>query len=271
MNQFCDTHCHLTLPQFDIDRSMVIQRAIKIGIKKILIPGIDIVSSKQAIRLCETHPGFLYPSVGIHPNTNGDNFIEKIQSIAATAKHPAVVAIGEIGLDYYRMGNTKSIQQRVFKSQLEIADDRNLPVCIHNRDATNDILDILEKHLAKRNHRVTRKINGVFHSFSGDLDTARRIIALGFLLGISGPITYPKNTGLADVVEQIGVDHLVVETDAPYLAPQKVRGQRNQPEYVLQVVEKLSMILDLPVKEVCQITNGNAERLFHWENKKSQL
>ncbi len=186
------------------------------------------------------------------------------------ADHPAVVAIGEIGMDYYRMGNPKPLQQQAFISQLEIADDFNLPVCIHSRDAAHDILDILEKHLAKRNCGVKRKINGVFHSFSGDLDIARRIIALGFLLGISGSITYPKNTGLADIVKKIGIDYLVVETDAPYLAPQKVRGQRNQPEYVLQVVEKLSLILDLPVEIICQTTNENAERLFQWENKKSQ-
>lgn len=250
---------------------MVIQRAIDIGINKILIPGIDVDSSQLAIRLCANHPGFLYAAVGIHPNTNCDNFIDEIRSIDPLAKHPAVVAIGEIGLDYYRMGNSKFIQQRAFISQLEIADELNLPVCIHNRDAASDILDILEKHLAKRKQNENQKINGVFHSFSGDLDTARRIIALGFLLGISGPITYPKNMGLADVVKKIGIDHLVVETDAPYLAPQKVRGQRNQPEYVLQVVEKLSMILDLPVEKICQITNENAERLFHWENKKSQL
>lgn len=271
MNQFCDTHCHLTLPQFDIDRSMVIRRAIDIGIKKILIPGIDITSSQQTLRLCATLPDFLYAAVGIHPNTNCDNFIDEIRSIDPLAKHPAVVAIGEIGLDYYRMSNSKLIQQRAFISQLEIADELNLPVCIHNRDAARDILHILEKHLLKRNQSVKRKVNGVFHSFSGDLDTARRIISLGFLLGISGPITYPKNTGLADVVKQIGIDHLVIETDAPYLAPQKFRGQRNQPEYVLQVVEKLSMILDLSVEKICQTTNENAERLFHWENKKSQL
>lgn len=270
MNQFCDTHCHLTLPQFDIDRSEVIQRAIDIGIKKILIPGIDITSSQQGIRLCETHPGFLYAAVGIHPNTNGNNFAHEIQSINAFVEHPAVVAIGEIGLDYYRMDNSKTFQQQAFISQLEIADDLNLPVCIHNRDATNDILDILEKHLAKRKNGIKRKINGVFHSFSGDIDIGRRIIALGFLLGISGQITYPKNTDLADVVKQIGIDYLVVETDAPYLAPQKVRGRRNQPEYALQVVEKLSMIFDLPVEKICQITNENAACLFQWENKKSR-
>lgn len=270
MNQFCDTHCHLTLPQFDIDRCEVIQRAIDIGIKKILIPGIDFASSQQAIQLCAIHPGFLNAAVGIHPNTNSDNLIDAIQLIATMADHPAVVAIGEIGLDYYRMSNPKSIQKQIFTDQLDIADNLNLPVCIHNRDAAHDILDILEKHLAKRNHRVKRKINGVFHSFSGDLDTARRIIELGFLLGISGPITYPKNKGLVDVLKQIGIDHLVVETDAPYLAPQKVRGRRNQPEYVILVIEKLTEILGLPIDKVCDITNKNAERLFLWENKKSQ-
>ena len=270
MNHFCDTHCHLTLPQFDVDRFEVIQNAIDLGIKKILIPGIDIASSWQAIRLCATQPGFLYAAVGIHPNTKGEVSIDDIHSIVAMAKNTAVVAIGEIGMDNYRMGNSKYVQERTFISQLEIAGDLNLPICIHSRDAARDILTILEKHMAKRKNGVNRKINGVFHSFSGDLGTARRIIELGFLLGISGPITYPKNSDLVDAVRQIGIDHLVVETDAPYLAPQKVRGQRNEPKYVLHMIEKLSIIFDLPVEKICQITNENAERLFHWENKKSQ-
>lgn len=270
MNYFNDTHCHLTLPQFDIDRAKVIQRAIDNGINKILIPGIDVASSKQAIQLCAIYPDFLYAAVGIHPNTKIVDAIDNTQSILTVAKHPAVVAIGEIGLDYYRMGNSKSVQRYIFISHLEIAEVLNLPVCIHNRDAANDILDILERHLAKRNKKSEIKINGVFHSFSGDFGTARRIIELGFLLGISGPITYPKNSGLADVVKKIGMDYLIIETDAPYLAPQKFRGKRNEPEFVLQVAEKISIILGLPIEKVSEISNKNAERLFHWDNKKSQ-
>lgn len=239
------------------------------GVRRILVPGIDFSSSQDAIKLCALYPDFLYAAIGMHPNTICDNFLEELQSIGKLASHPAVVAIGEVGLDYYRMTNPKSVQQRIFIDQLASAEEFNLPLCIHNRKAANDILDIIKKHKAKSRYVGKKEINGVFHSFSGDLRTARRIIELGFLLGISGPITYPKNAGLAEVVKEVGIQHLVIETDAPYLAPQKFRGQRNEPAYVVQIAEELSVILGYPIEKVSEITNKNAERLFQWGNKKS--
>jgi TatD DNase family protein len=264
--RFTDTHCHLTLPQFDVDRSAVIQRAIDLGLSKLLVPGIDLQSSKESIRLCAMFPDFIYAAVGVHPNSEIDYFKENIQNLRLMTKQKNVVAIGEIGLDYYRQSNPITEQKNIFKAQLDLSAELDLPVIIHCRESIEDALNIVEKWITNNKNRDSlRSVKGVFHSFSGDLGAARRIIGLGFMLGISGPITYPKNISLAETIREIGIDYLLVETDAPYLAPQAMRGKRNLPEYVLYVINKLSEIFNLPVGIVCKMTSENASRLFQWD------
>ena len=264
MIHFTDTHCHLTLPQFVPDRFEIIQGAINKGICKILIPGIDFQSSVEAIKLCALYPKVLYAAIGIHPNTTGD-LEQELKSIYSLSTQKPVVAIGEIGLDYYRQMNSKQVQMNILEQQLNFASERHLPVCIHNREASVDIIEILENWVNKQKNGLSGKVRGVFHSFSGNLQFAQKIIELGFMLGISGPITYPKNSNLAELIFKIGIENLVVETDAPYLAPQLYRGKRNLPEYVIQVIQKLSIIFELPMEKICQITNDNAARLFQWQ------
>jgi TatD DNase family protein len=268
---FTDTHCHLTLPQFDIDRFEVITKAIKLGLNKVLIPGIDLQSSEEAIKLCAIYPGKLFAAIGIHPNSKIDFSVESKNMLLALSKVNQVVAIGEIGLDYYRMSNPIDQQKDIFKMQLELASEINLPVCIHNRDATDDVIRITEEWLLiHKNDGNNLPIKGVFHSFNGNLDSAKQIISLGYFLGISGPITFPKNHEFEQVIQEAGIANLVVETDSPYLAPQPARGKRNLPEYVLYVIEKLSQIFQLPIEDVCRITNENAARLFQWTEKQEE-
>jgi TatD DNase family protein len=268
---FTDTHCHLTLPQFDIDRFEVINRAIELGLNKLLIPAIDLKSSEDAIKLCAFYPEKLFAAIGIHPNSKIDFSVESKNELMALSKVNQVVAIGEIGLDYYRMVNPINKQKEIFKMQLELASELNLPVCIHNREATADIIRITEEWLDIRENDGTNiPIKGVFHSFNGNLESAKKIISLGFLLGISGPITFPRNHEFEQIIQEAGIANLVVETDAPYLAPQAVRGKRNLPEYVLYVIEKLSQVFQLPIEDVCRITNENAARLFRWSEKKEE-
>jgi TatD DNase family protein len=264
--RFTDTHCHLTLPQFDVDRSAVIQRAIDLGLSRLLVPGIDLQSSKESIRLCAMFPGFIYAAVGVHPNSEIDNSKEDVQNLRLMAKQKNIVAIGEIGLDYYRQSNPINEQKNLFNAQLDLAAELGLPVIIHCRESIEDVLNIVEDWTGKnKNRNSLDSIKGVFHSFSGDIITARRIIELGFMLGISGPITYPKNISLAETIREIGINYLLVETDAPYLAPQAMRGKRNLPEYVLYVINKICEIFNLPVEFVCKITSENASRLFKWD------
>lgn len=263
--QFTDTHCHLTLPQFDIDRPEVIHQAINKGLTKLLIPGISINNSEDGLWLCAKYPEHLFAAVGIHPNDLEVLFSKALMHLHSLIKQNNVVAIGEIGLDYYRNIFPVDLQKKYFTAQLRFAAEFDLPVCIHCRNSMDDILNILRKWKIQNNqHRSKRDFKGVFHSFFGTLNNAREIINLGFMLGISGPITYPKNLSLANTIHSIGIEHLLVETDAPFLSPQAVRGKRNRPENVVHVIEKLSEIFNLSSEKVSEITSANASRLFNW-------
>lgn len=213
------------------------------------------------------YPNLMYAAIGIHPNSKFDFSTDNIHRLRSMVKENKVVAIGEIGLDYYRLINPINYQKNIFIFQLDLANEFDLPVIIHCREATDDILNIIEKWSAEnKGHTLNRSIKGVFHSFSGDLIVARRIIEMGFMLGISGLITYPKNIGLAETIREIGINNLIVETDAPYLTPQPIRGKRNLPENVLYVIATLSNIFNLPDETIRQKTSENASRIFHWDD-----
>jgi TatD DNase family protein len=262
-----DTHCHLDFEAFEDDRAQVLERAYSAGVKRIVNPGIDFISSQNAIRLAEINES-IYVAVGYHPNSPG---IEEfsMKGLRTLASHPHVVALGEIGLDYYRDHNDRDVQKDALARQLDLATEMNLPVIIHNRKAEIDMADILidwhEKLLKQSSPLVNRP--GVLHSFSSNIDFARSMVERNFFIGITGPITFKNASDLRETVAKIGLEHLLVETDAPFLAPQPQRGKRNEPSYVVYVAEKLAELFDRTYNEVSSITSRNAGILFNWREE----
>ncbi len=261
-----DTHCHLNLEQFDGDREEVISRAINLGIERFLIPGIDLATSRSAVDLAEKYPQ-IFVAVGVQPNSGMSWTNSTLKEIEELASHPKVVAIGEIGLDYYWDKTPKEKQAKIFYQQLELAMDLELPVVIHNREATKDTLAMLErwhqKLLESESPLILRP--GVLHSFSGNEEDALQALAINFFLSISGPVTYKNAKILRKVVANTDIEKLIIETDSPYLTPQRFRGQRNEPSYVSFIANKISEIKELSAKEVANITAENAEKLFNWK------
>jgi TatD DNase family protein len=259
-----DTHCHLMLEAFDRDREQVIQRALTAGVQRIVVPGIDLDSSRKAVLLAEKY-NLIFASVGIHPHYAihwTSSYREEMISLAKSSK---VVAIGEIGLDYYRNLSPRRQQIEVFQEQLEIAIELNLPVIIHNRDATNDIIEYLDK-MSRRHKLSARKNTGVLHAFSADITTALHVINAGFFVGLAGPITYKNAEGLREIAKKIPLSSILIETDAPYLTPHPYRGKRNEPAYVALVAEHLSKIIGKDYIKTAWTTSKNAARLFGWQN-----
>lgn len=265
MLTFTDTHCHLDITTFDADRQMVLTRARQAGLIRILNPGLDLESSRAAVRLAQQVPE-VYAAVGVHPNsalTWDDDTYRALQSLA---QEPKVVAIGEIGLDYYRKRAPVDLQKRIFKCQLDLAAELGLPVVIHNRQATGDVLDILagwQADLVKSGSDLARR-PGVLHSFSGVLEDAHAAVAKHFRIGITGPVTFKNAPDLQEVVQHLALDHLLIETDAPFLAPHPYRGRRNEPAYVRYVASKIGELQGEAVEMVARRTTENAHQLFRW-------
>jgi len=240
--ELVDSHCHLDDEQFDADRAAVIERARQAGVKHILAIGAD-----AAIALAEQYP-FLFVAVGIHPNESATVF-----DVRRFINHPKVKAIGEIGLDYH-WGVPKETQMPVFLNQLEIADAAQLPIVIHTRDAWTDTLDVL---------RVDWKGKRcVVHCFTGNAEQARECLDLGFHLALGGVATFPKSTELREAARIIPTDRLLLETDAPYLAPSPKRGKRNEPAFVQYTAQAVADARGIPVEELAAQTTANFERLF---------
>lgn len=260
-----DTHCHLNLEEFDNDRDQVIKRARENGINNILIPGIDIETSKTAIQ-CAHRFEQIYAAVGVHPNS-GLSWTEKsLTELNQLIVDKKVLAIGEIGLDYYRKYAPKEIQLTIFSLQLEFATKAGLPVIVHNRDASEVIKDLLinwQEDLAKNQSKLADH-PGVLHSFSGSADMAAEMAANHFKLGISGVVTYRNAQNLQEVVTSLPLECLLIETDAPYLTPHPFRGKRNEPSNVRIVAEKIAEIKGIPVEQVARITSSEADKLFNW-------
>jgi len=270
-----DTHCHLDFNKFDEDRESVIQRAMESGLERILIPGLDLESSQSAIELAESYP-HIYAAVGFHP-TDLDKFSEKaFDEIKILATHPRVVAVGEIGIDYYwvKEREARAFQIEILKRQLAFAESINKPVIIHMREeedawfgqASVDLLAILtewQKNLQAQDHILTEK-PGVLHSFNGNLETAQRALALNFYIGVTGPVTYKNAEEKRQIIRQLPLERLLIETDAPFLTPVPHRGKRNEPAFVVYIADKIAEIHMTTREQVAEITTTNAARLFGW-------
>jgi len=267
-----DTHCHLDYNKFDPDRAEVIQRAIDSGLIRILVPGLHHRSSQDAVRLAEIYP-CVYAAVGFHP-TDLQEFSEaSFQEVRNLAGHPKVVAIGEIGIDYYwvKENDKRTIQRDVLKQQLQFAKEMNKPVIIHMREendawsggASLDLLGILSEWQNSL-HGTLAERPGVLHSFNGNLETAQKALALNFYIGITGPVTYKNAEEKRGIIRQIPLDKILIETDAPFLSPVPQRGKRNEPAFVHHIADKIAEIHSISPAEIASITTNNASRLFAW-------
>ena len=254
-----DTHCHLYLKEFESDRESVINNAALAGIGKILLPGIDFNTSERACMLAKANPGHLYAAVGIHPNYS--DTVKNVSFHEVIKKYPEyIVAIGEIGLDYFRNFASKTSQTRNLREMLSLARQFDLPVCLHCRDAEDDLLEVLSTW--KNSFLPQAPAKGVFHAFEGSENIAVWAKQNGFYLGIGGMITYKKKEILRDSVRRNGIDNLIIETDSPYLTPVPFRGKRNNPENLTLIIKELALIFEKTEDEISHITDNNAMRLF---------
>jgi len=247
-----DTHAHLDDRAFDQDRAALIARLHADGVGAVTV-GASLDSSREAVRLAERHH-LIWATVGVHPH--GAKYVtpEVLRKLEELANCPRVVAIGEIGLDYYRDLSPRDVQRSVFAAQLELAKRLELPVVLHNRQSTDDLVAILRK--AGRTHA------GVVHSFLGDLVLAETFLGLGFHLGVGGPVTYPANAALRDAVRRVPLERIVLETDCPYLTPVPHRGKRNEPAYIELVAAEIARIRGVLIDDVARQTTKNALALF---------
>lgn len=254
---FIDTHVHLNADQYEHDVEEVIQRALDAKVEKMVVVGFDTKTITIAMELIEKYP-FIYGVIGWHPVDAIDCTEDDLQWIKELSAHPKVVGIGETGLDYHWDKSPKDIQQELFRKQIRLAKEVNLPIIIHNRDATSDVVRILEEESAI-------EVGGIMHCYGGSVETAKQCINMNFLISLGGPVTF-KNARMPKMVAtEIPLEKLLIETDAPYLAPHPYRGKRNEPSYVPLVAEEIARLKGVSVEEVAKQTTENAMHLFHIE------
>jgi TatD DNase family protein len=249
-----DSHAHIDTSRFNADREEVISSAFQGGVTRIVDPGCDLESSRFALALAKAHPGVIFAGVGTHPHDAKTYSDEVGAHYREMAREPEVVAIGEFGLDYFRMLSPRDVQRAVFCAHLQLARDCDLPCIIHVRDSHEDVIELLRTH--------GQGLRGVFHCFSGNVAQAEECLAFdGFMLSFAGPLTRQGNE-LPQVARMAPIDRILVETDSPYLVPQPVRAKRNEPLYVKHVAEKLAEIRGIRFEEIAQVTTENAVRFF---------
>jgi len=249
-----DSHTHIDTSRFHADREAVIHVAVAGGVTRMVDPGCDLASSREALALAKAYPGVIFAAVGVHPH-DATTYSEEVGELfQEMAREPEVVAIGEFGLDYFRMLSPREVQQAVFCAHLELARACNLPCIIHVRDSHDDVIELLRKH--------GQGLRGVFHCFSGDVAQAEECLTFdGFMLSFAGPLTKQGNA-LPEVARMVPLHRILVETDSPYLIPNPIRAKRNEPLFVKRVAEKLAEIRGMTLEEIAQITTANAVRLF---------
>ena len=261
-----DTHCHLNLNTFLEDLPGFLERAAQAGVARVLVPGIDLQTSRVAVELAEQH-SMLYAAVGVHPGDAATWNANTLSELCDLARHPKAAAIGEIGLDYYRDRSPRPLQREVFEAQLQLAGELGLPVVVHNRDSFSDLWNMLEDWqagLAKIGSPLAER-PGVLHSFDGTLTDAQRAVEKHFAIGISGPVTFKNARERQETAAGLPLESILIESDAPYLTPQPFRGRwPNEPAYVRFVAEKIAELHQISVEAAAQITWDNAAQLFHW-------
>jgi TatD DNase family protein len=252
-----DTHAHIYAEEFDDDIASVVSRAKVAGIKRILMPAIDTETHARMLKLEKDQPGYCLSMMGLHPCSVKANYLDELKVIEQYFSERKFIAVGETGLDFYWDLSFKEQQYEAFHQQAEWALHYDLPLIIHSRNSTNECIEVVQQHQKGR-------LKGVFHCFSGTAEQARKIVDLGFYLGIGGVLTF-KNSGLDKAIADIDLKHIVLETDAPYLAPVPFRGKRNECGYILYVAEKLAELKGVAVEEIDRITTQNANKLFALE------
>lgn len=257
--RYFDSHAHINLHHYDNDRKEVIEKIFASGVEKIVIPGVDMETITSAIALAEEYPDKIYTGIGYHPTDSikwDDTIYEKMKELA---KKPCVVAVGEIGLDYYWDTAPKDVQHDIFKQQIELAHELDLPVIIHTRDSHIDTLKMLKENNAD-------KTGGIFHCFSGDVNFAKDCVDFGFYLSFAGNITFKNAQNLRDAAKETPLDKILIETDSPYLTPMPDRGKRNDPSYVRFVAKQIADVKNISVEEVAEQTYQNAMNIFKIKN-----
>ncbi|RFU66929.1 TatD family deoxyribonuclease [Peribacillus saganii] len=249
-----DTHAHLNAEQFEEDLEEVIERARKEDVSNIVVVGFDRPTITRAMELTEQYE-FIYACVGWHPVDAIDMTDNDLNWIEELASHPKVVAIGEMGLDYHWDKSPKEIQKDVFRRQIQLAKKVNLPIMIHNREATADIVEILREENAA-------EVGGIMHCFSGSAETALQCVEMNFYISLGGPVTFKNAKKPKEVAAAVPLDRLLIETDCPYLTPHPHRGKRNEPGYVKLVAEQIAEIRNMTFEEIADITTANAKKIF---------
>ncbi len=252
--QLIDTHTHIYLPEFDIDRDEVINRAVKNGVVKLIMPNIDMDSVYQMLSVRNRYPGICYPMIGLHPTSVKENSESQLDKLLDLVTKDKFYAIGEIGIDLYWDQSFLKDQITIFKRQIAFAVETDLPVVIHSRNSFPEVINALKDFAGSG-------VRGVFHAFTGPMADAEKIISMGFRLGIGGIVTF-RNSGLDMIVKEAGLENIILETDSPYLAPVPHRGKRNESSYLCLINDKIAELFGLTSEETASITYTNSVRLF---------
>lgn len=252
---FIDSHCHIYLQDFDNERAEMILRAENEGVAKFLMPAIDSQSHELMLAVEDQFPGKCFSMIGLHPCSVKEAFLDEMTLVEEYLDKRKFIAIGEIGLDFYWDKTFSEFQYTAFERQIDLAIAIDIPIVIHSRNSIDECLQLINK-------KQNGQLKGVFHCFSGSSEQAERIISLGFYLGIGGVLTY-KNSGLSDVIRNIDLKHLILETDSPYLAPVPFRGKRNECSYLKLIADKLSVIKETTISIIEEVTTANAKELFN--------
>jgi len=259
-----DTHCHLYILQPEDELEKIIEDAFNRNIIRIMVPGIDLETSIQAIQISEQFE-HVYAAVGFHPNDSDKWNSESYDTLVKLAQHPKVKAIGEIGLDFYRDYVSPEDQVKVFLEQISLAKSLDLPVIIHSRNSISKIIDLLSKYQSERHKKNLSLLQGVLHSFEGTIDEANQVINLNMFIGIGGPVTYKNAYDKHELAKHIPISNILLETDSPFLSPVPFRGKQNKPENINLIAEKIANFSEKPLKWISQETTENANKLFAWE------
>lgn len=251
---FIDTHTHIYLDQFKEDLNECMQRSLEAKVNKLFLPNIDTSTWNQVMHCVENYPDMCYPMIGLHPCSVDGDVDKQLSNLSQLLKENKVVAVGEIGLDYYWSKEFIDAQKDAFRIQMQWAKEYELPIVIHSRDSLDDCI-------AEVTNANDENLSGIFHCFNGTIEQAKRIIDLGFYIGLGGVITF-KNAKMDDVVKEIPLDRIVLETDAPYLTPHPHRGKRNEPSYIPLVAEKIATIKEVSIEQIAEVTSKNALRIY---------